>query len=78
MVPDDKGRLFASDIAEMLDIQPSDWRARVSRGHAPAADDIVVVGGVARSVWTVDTIEAHMNRPDRRGPLPRQEGLTRD
>jgi hypothetical protein len=72
-MPDNKGRLFAADVAERLGISASDWRARVSRGHAPGADDFVVLKGVARSVWDATTIDAYLNRPARRGPQPRTD-----
>jgi hypothetical protein len=69
-MPDEEGRLFASDIAVELGISASDWRARVSRGHAPEADDHVVHRGAVRSVWKRETIARHINRPARRGPTP--------
>ncbi len=50
-MPDDKGRLFAADIADMIGIAPADWRVRVFRGYAPQPSDRVVVGGHARPVW---------------------------
>lgn len=72
-MPDDQGRLFATDVAAELGIQASDWRARVSRGYAPAADAYVVTGGRALSVWDRKTIDQHINRPARRGPAPNGE-----
>lgn len=71
-MPDEQGRLFAADIADELGIKASDWRARVSRGHAPKADDYVVDGGRARSVWNRETIANHLARPARRGPAPNE------
>jgi hypothetical protein len=68
-VPDDQGRLFADDVAALLGIQASDWRARVSRGHAPEADGRVVDGVTVRPVWTRETIDNHLNRTARRGPV---------
>lgn len=35
----DDEMLTVAQIAEMSGIDPRDWRARVSRGRAPAADD---------------------------------------
>lgn len=72
-MPDPSGRLFASDVADMLGIKASDWRARVSRGHAPEADDHVVHAGAVRSVWNPETVAKHINRPARRGPAPNGE-----
>lgn len=70
-MPDEKGRLFASDVAGELDINASDWRARVSRGYAPAPDDVVQDGRMMRPVWTRETIIKHIARAGRRGPGPR-------
>jgi hypothetical protein len=67
-MPDTEGRLFAADVAAELGITASDWRARVSRGHAPASDSYVVHDGRARAVWKRETIDQHLNRPARRGP----------
>lgn len=69
-MPDDRGRLYIADIAAELNIAESDWRARVSRGHAPDPDDVVAAGGVARPVWDRETIEGWRARPARRGPRP--------
>src|SRR5690242_15523129 len=44
-MPDDRGRLFAGEVAEQAGIRASDWRARVSRGYAPKP-----VGYVRRAV----------------------------
>jgi len=65
-MPDDKGRLFASDIAEQLGIQPSDWRARVSRGHAPGPIDHAVHGGAVRAVWDPETFSEYLRKRDER------------
>lgn len=59
-MPDDQGRLFVSDIAPMVGISESDWRARVSRGHAPAADAAVRHDGALRSVWDPAAIDAYL------------------
>jgi hypothetical protein len=69
-MPDDRGRLFVTDIAEQLKIAESDWRARVSRGHAPQPDDVAIDRGAARPVWEPRTISEWRERPGRRGPLP--------
>jgi hypothetical protein len=70
-MPDDRGRLFVTDVAEQLDIAESDWRARVSRGHAPRPDHVVVIDGLARPVWEPRTIAEWRARSDRRGPQPK-------
>jgi hypothetical protein len=72
-MPDDAGRLFAVDIAERLGITASDWRARVSRDHAPKPDDHVMFGGVTHAVWSEESFTAWLNRPNRRGPRPGRE-----
>jgi len=59
-MPDDLGRLFVADIAPMVGISESDWRARVSRGHAPAADGAVRHEGALRSVWEPAAIDAYL------------------
>lgn len=59
-MPDDKGRLFATDIAARLGIQPSDWRARVSRGHAPKPDGHAPSRGAVRAYWLPATFEAYL------------------
>lgn len=51
-MPDEQGRLFAAECAEQVGIRPSDWRARASRGYAPAAvDHVAIPGGGMRAVW---------------------------
>lgn len=59
-MPDDQGRLFADDVAAQAGITSSDFRARVSRGHAPAAIDHVVHRGAVRSVWDPQTIAEYL------------------
>lgn len=59
-MPDDLGRLFVSDIAPMVGISESDWRARVSRGHAPACDGHVLHEGAVRSVWESESVDAYL------------------
>lgn len=54
------GRLLTDDIAAVLDIKTSDWRARVSRGHAPQPDDTVVHEGARRPVWNPRTFDAYL------------------
>jgi hypothetical protein len=64
-MPDAQGRPYARDIAERIGIKVSDWRARVHRGHAPAALDYVNkpigrVGSVVCAVWDPAVIEAYV------------------
>lgn len=59
-MPDEQGRLFAAEIAEKVGIKPSDWRARVSRGHAPAAIDYVAADGAMRAVWDPQVIADYL------------------
>lgn len=60
-MPDDKGRLFVADIAKRFGITESDWRARVSRGHAPGGE-LIVHGGKIRVVWSPATIDQYAER----------------
>lgn len=70
-MPDAKGRLFHADVAAEFGITASDWRARVSRGHAPAPDGYAVVGGRALAVYEPDTIERYRAaRAARQVPAP--------
>lgn len=65
-MPDDQGRLFASDIAQRLGIRESDWRARVSRDLAPQPVARIVHGGAVRAVWDPATFaEYERARADR-------------
>jgi hypothetical protein len=67
-MPDDRGRLFAEDIAAKMGITVSDWRARSSRGHAPKPSDRVLYAGSVRSVWNPSTIEEYLKaRAERMG-----------
>lgn len=59
-VPDERGRLYADDIAARIGIEASDWRARVSRGYAPAPNGYVNTDGVVRAVWEPTEIEAYI------------------
>jgi hypothetical protein len=65
-MPDNQGRLFAEDVAAQVGITVSDWRARVSRGHAPKVTDRVLHDGAVRSVWDpqeiADYLEARKQR----------------
>lgn len=54
------GRLLTDDIAVVLGIKASDWRARVSRGHAPQPDGTVVHEGSRRPVWRARTFDAYL------------------
>jgi hypothetical protein len=54
------GRLLTDDIAAVLGIKTSDWRARVSRGHAPQPDDVVLHDGARRPVWRPRTVDAYL------------------
>jgi hypothetical protein len=54
------GRLLTEDCAALTGIQPSDWRARVSRGHAPQADEVVKHDGSLRPVWQPRTIDSYL------------------
>lgn len=65
-MPDEKGRLFAEDIAVQLGITVSDWRARVSRGYAPKVTDRVVHDGTVRSVWDPQEFADYLERRQRR------------
>jgi hypothetical protein len=65
-MPDAQGRLFVSDIAKLIGIAKSDWRARVSRGHAPASVGYVEVHGVSRAVWDPEVIAAYAEARDKR------------
>lgn len=67
------GRLLVSDVAEMIGIGESDWRARVSRGHAPGPDEYVRHAGAIRPVWTPARIDEYLRA--RRGPRP--EGIAK-
>lgn len=71
-MPDADGRLFAADIAKQMDITASDWRARVSRGHAPGCVGHTVHNGAVRSVWDPQVIADYLAaRTGRPGPRPR-------
>jgi hypothetical protein len=59
-MPDDRGRLFADEVAAKVGIGVSDWRARVSRGFAPGAADRVLHAGSVRSVWNPATIDEYL------------------
>jgi hypothetical protein len=61
-MPDAQGRQFARDIAERIGITVSDWRARVSRKHAPAPVDRVEFGGVLHCVWDPQAVELYATR----------------
>jgi hypothetical protein len=75
-MPDSEGRLFVSDIAARFGITESDWRARVSRGYAPASSGLAVVDGAIRAVWHPEVIDQYAEeRADR---LASREGVTRD
>ena len=54
------GRLLTDDCAAVLGINASDWRARVSRGHAPQPDDVVLHDGARRPVWQPRTFAAYL------------------
>lgn len=71
-MPDADGRLFVADVAVMVGIGESDWRARVSRGHAPACDGHVVHEGSVRSVWEPATIDAYLAARRARQVLARE------
>jgi predicted DNA-binding transcriptional regulator AlpA len=72
-MPDAQGRLFADEIAARLGIAASDWRARVSRGHAPKPAGWVVIGGRARSCWDGEAVEEYIAKAPRRGPRRKSE-----
>ena len=59
-MPDAQGRPFARDIAERIGIPVSDFRARVSRGHAPAPVDRIEAGGVLHAVWDPAVAEVYV------------------
>jgi hypothetical protein len=59
-MPLDDGRLLVADCAALVGIQPSDWRARVSRGHAPEPDEYVKIDGALRAVWAPARIDDYM------------------
>ena len=65
-MPDDEGRLFADEVAEQAGMTASDFRARVSRGHAPAAVGHVVHRGAVRSVWDPTAIAEYLEARRRR------------
>lgn len=69
-MPDQQGRLFAEDIAVKLGITVSDWRARVSRGHAPKVTERVLEGGAVRSVWDRQVIADYLEARSIRRGLP--------
>lgn len=55
-------RLMAAEVADYLGVEPSTWRAYVSRGQAPEAD------GPAGADWLVSTIDQFVaTRPGRPG-----------
>lgn len=70
-MPDGQGRLYAGEIAEQAGISPSDFRARVSRGHAPAAAGYVK----GRAVWDPQVVAEYLERRKVRlaGRLPDQQ-----
>lgn len=59
-MPLDDGRLLVDDCAALVGIQASDWRARVSRGHAPAPVGYVKHEGSVRPVWEPDEIDGYL------------------
>ncbi len=65
-MPTQPDKLFTRDVAQMLGISPADWRSRVSRAYAPAADG----HEKSRPYWRPETIATWINRPNRRGPRP--------
>ena len=54
------GRLLTEDCAALVGIQLSDWRARVSRGYAPAPDEYVKHAGALRPVWEPARVDAYL------------------
>jgi hypothetical protein len=58
-MPDAQGRLTVADVAAEFGIEPSDWRARVSRGHAPKPDGYDVIDGAPRAFYLPATIEPY-------------------
>jgi hypothetical protein len=73
-MPDSEGRLFVSDIAARFGITESDWRARVSRKHAPAGD-LTVVDGAIRTVYRPEVIDQYAE--ERAARLAAREGSDR-
>lgn len=60
--------MLTDEIATRLGIAASDWRARVSRGHAPKPAGWTVDKGRARSYWDSAAIEEYIATAPRRGP----------
>jgi hypothetical protein len=54
------GRLLVADVAALVGIGESDWRARVSRGHAPGPDEYVKHEGAPRPVWNPEAISEYI------------------
>jgi predicted GIY-YIG superfamily endonuclease len=75
-VPDTEGRLFAHEIAARAGITKSDWRARVSRHHAPSAIGYVQVRGAIRAVWDPEQIAEYLAA--RRERLARRDSRPTD
>jgi hypothetical protein len=65
-MPDEQGRMFGREIAARMGIKPSDWRARVSRGHAPKPDGRVIIKNVSHSFWLASTIDRYLAARARR------------
>ncbi len=56
----DADRLTAREIADRLGIQPSDWRARVSREYAPQATGYATIDGAMRAYWSREVFDAYL------------------
>ncbi len=59
-MPTDEDRLTAREIAEHLGIRASDWRARVSRGHAPKPTGHAAIDGAMRAYWSREVFDAYL------------------
>lgn len=59
-MPDDQDRLFTSEVASLVGISESDWRARVSRGYAPAPNGYVNRDGATRAWWSSGVVDEYL------------------
>lgn len=53
------GPLTYGAVAAEFGLTESDWRARVSRGHAPEPDRYERIDGAMRAVYDPETIAAY-------------------